>query len=108
MYIVSIFSIVALLFTFLESRGRFQNGMFYGFCLVTFLGCIHYDYGNDYMNYLNIYEDVIFYNHSIIDVFENGHRIYGQTGWHLLCYLFQYLGGFFMMVAILNIFMNYC
>ena len=28
-----------------------------GFVLVTFLGCVHYDYGNDYMSYVDIYNE---------------------------------------------------
>lgn len=107
MYIVILSSILALFLTYLESAGRKKNGMFYGFILITFLGCIHYDYGNDYMNYYNIYKSIEVSSVGIAGIINGNLDLYGERGWHLLNYLFKYLGGFFVLVAVLNIIQSY-
>ena len=104
MYIVIFSSLLALLFTYLESKGQMRNGMKTGFFLVTFLGAIHYDYGNDYMSYLNLYNEVTNYNFDLKGILEKDN--YKEPGWVLLCWFFKYIGGFFMMVAILNVIQN--
>ncbi|MDB8921186.1 EpsG family protein [Parabacteroides merdae] len=105
MYIVIFTSFIALLLTFLESKKVIQNGMKWGFVLVTFIGCIHYDYGNDYMSYLNIYKDVTQYDFDLKGILSGIY--FREPGWALLCWLFKSIGGFFMMVAVLNIIQNY-
>ena len=47
MYIVIICSLIALLLTYLESTNQVKGGMKWGLVMVTILGMIHYDYGND-------------------------------------------------------------
>lgn len=105
MYIVILFSVLSLLLTYLESRYKIKNGMKFGFILVTFLGVIHYDYGNDYMSYLNIYKDVTNYSFNLNDIIAG--EYFRDPGWVLLCWFFKPIGGFFMMVAVLNIIQNY-
>lgn len=105
MYIVIITSLIALFLTYLDSCGRMRNGMKIGFILVTILGAIHYDYGNDYMPYLNLYNEVTSYQFSLANIL-NG-LYYREPGWVLLCWLFKPIGGFYMMVAVLNIIQNY-
>ena len=78
--------------------------MRWGFVLVTFLGCIHYDYGNDYMNYMNDYKMDTKYPFDLIGIVTD--EYIKEPGWVLLSYLFKPIGGFFMMVAALNIFQN--
>lgn len=107
MYIVILFSILAIWFTYRESRGQQKNGMAWGFALVTLLGAIHYDYGNDYMSYYGVYDSISKNNISISDILKGDLNIYGERGWHLLNYAFQYLGGFFVLVAVLNILQNW-
>ena len=104
MYIVIICSIIALLLTFLESKAILRNGMKLGFLLVTFLICVHYNYGNDYMGYLEIYELVE--NNSLLDIIRGNVIVHGETGWQVICWCFQHLGGFFSMVAVLGIIQN--
>ena len=58
MYIVVFVTLIAILLTNLETRGQIKNGMLYGFVLVTLLGCIHYNYGNDYKGYLRWYDEI--------------------------------------------------
>lgn len=104
MYIVFICSLIALFLTWQESIGRLKGGMKIGFILVTFLGAIHYDYGNDYLAYYNIYELCTNIPFDLNDILSR--EVFKEPGWVLLCWMFKYLGGFFMMVAILNIVQN--
>ncbi len=104
MYIVIFTSFIALLLTFLESKRIMPNGMTWGFVLVTFLGCIHYDYGNDYMAYMNDYKIDTKYPFDLIGIVTD--EYIKEPGWVLLSYLFKPIGGFFMMGAVLNIFQN--
>lgn len=104
MFIVVISSIIALILTFLESKRILPNGMKLGFILITFLACIHYDYGNDYMAYYDIYKDIVKINFSLSDIISG--ETYKEPGWPLLCYFFKPLGGFFTMVAALNVLQN--
>lgn len=103
MLVVFAVSLLALFLTYLESRGL-KGGMKVGFALVTILGCIHYNYGNDYMSYYNLYEKVASTPFNINAVI-NG-DIFHDVGWVILNYAFKYLGGFFSLVAILNILQN--
>lgn len=104
MYIVIFASILALLFTYLENKGQFRNGMAWGFAIVTFLGAIHYDYGNDYLSYYEIYYQIVNTPFDLKEIIEG--YVYHEPGWALLNYLFEYLGGFFVLVAVLNFIQN--
>lgn len=104
MYIVISFSLFCVLFTFLESIGVLRKGMKIGFFLTTFLLAINYDYGNDYMNYYNIYKDVSLIPFNLKSVLDGD--IYHETGWVLLNYLFKPIGGFFMLIAFLSVCQN--
>ena len=104
MFTVITCSIIALLLTYLESHGQMKNGMKFGFFLIAFLGAIHYDYGNDYMPYL---ESAISYtNHSfnLSEILSGDEFV--DFGWVLLCWFFKPFGGFFVMVAVLNVVQN--
>lgn len=104
MYIVIFVTLVAIFLTYLESHGRMKNGMFLGFVLVTLLGCIHYDYGNDYMAYQAMFKELTSLPLSIDSLVndEYGH----EPGWVILNHFFSHVGGFYMMVAVLNIIQN--
>lgn len=104
MYIVFISSLIALFLTWQESIGRLKGGMKIGFFLVTFLGVIHYDYGNDYLAYYKLFESCTSIPFDLNDILSR--EVYKEPGWVLLCWMFKYLGGFFMMVAVLNIVQN--
>lgn len=104
MYIVVFCSLIALLLTYLESKHVLKGGMKLGFILVTLLGVIHYDYGNDYLDYYDIYNRIIDIPFDWYDLV-NG-NIYKDPGWALINYAFSYIGGFFMMVAVLNVLQN--
>lgn len=104
MYIVLFCSLVALLFTHLETKGKMKGGMKLGFILITLLGVIHYDYGNDYMPYYELSNQVTKYSFNLKAILAK--EYYRDPGWVILCFLFKPIGGFFMMVAVLNVIQN--
>lgn len=104
MFVVILFSVVALVLTILESKHYMRHGMKIGFYLVTFLAAIHYNYGNDYMAYYNIYNEIVSIPFNLRSVLSGD--VYQDPGWALICYTFKHLGGFFMQVIVLNIIQN--
>lgn len=108
MLIVFFISILCLLLTAVEARGKYRHGMLLGFLLVTFLYCIHYDYGTDYMTYYVEFNRVVRSKLSFMDVFDLDNWRNGEYGWGLLQWIFAHLGsnGFFAMVALNSIVEN--
>ena len=104
MYVVITVSVLALLLTFWEAKGTIKQGMKLGFILLTILGMIHYDYGNDYMPYYSTYQTITSLTFNL-DLILAG-EVFRDPGWALLCWLFKPIGGFFMMVAFLNVVQN--
>lgn len=104
MYVVVFFSLIAFLLTYLESKGQMKYGMKVGFILLTILGAIHYDYGNDYMPYYELANQVTSYSFDLSKILAGDY--YRDSGWVLLCWLFKPFGGFFVMVAVLNVIQN--
>lgn len=104
MYIVIFISVLALFLTYLDIKKIIHNGLEAGFFLLTLLGVIHYDYGNDYMAYYHLYNSIT----SVPLSWDSLHEefVYHEKGWVLLCHFFNNLGGFFIMVAVLNIIQN--
>lgn len=105
MIVVVVCSFIAMLLTYLETKDQFPNGMMMGFLLLGFLGAIHYDYGNDYMAYYDIYDSITAYSVTMSDIF--GGFVYKDVGWTILCLLFSHIGGFFVLVAAICIFENF-
>ena len=105
MYVVVCTSIIAIVLTYLASINRLPNGLKYAFGILAFIGVIHYDYGNDYMVYLRDYNDIVSHQFDFDAIMEK--EVFRNPGWAILCYLFFYLGGFFSLVAVLNVFLNY-
>lgn len=101
MFVVIFSSLFALLFTWLESRRSLSNGMLIGFIPIILIGCLHYNYGNDYMSYLMVYEHIRAQPFDLSAVLDG--EIYREPGWVILNYLFVPLGGFFTLVAVLSI-----
>lgn len=103
MLVVMSMSLLALLLTYLENVG-IKGSMKLGFIIITILGCIHYDYGNDYMAYYKLYQQISAQSFEINNIFYS--EIFHDRGWVILNYLFKPIGGFFMLVAVLNILQN--
>ena len=101
MNVVVPISIICFFLAIQASRNRLKSGLELSFIALTVIGAIHYDYGNDYTNYLykfNESKDLSFGMDDIINFFRD-------PGWIVLCILFRPLG-FFSMVIFLNIFQN--
>lgn len=103
MLVVVFTSFLAILLAYFGStRGR--KGLEVAFAIVTFVGCIHYNYGNDYMNYYGIWQQIKDMSFKDIMVAQ---KIYGERGWHVINWLFAFSeNGFFLMVAFLQIVQN--
>lgn len=104
MYIVIFSSLLALLLSCLESIGKMRNGMLYGFIMVTILSAIHYNYGNDYMSYYELYFQIVNQPFNWTNIMDG--VMYREPGWVILNYVFLYVGGFFMLVAVLSVLQN--
>ena len=104
MIVVVIISVIALLLTWLEVKGGIKWGMGLAFVLLTIIEAIHYDFGNDYMSYLQTYDEITRYPFSLTAI------LHGDTlkepGWEMLNYFFVYFGGFFGLVAFISIVQN--
>lgn len=104
MLVIVTSSVIALILTYLEVKRVFSKGMLCGFALMTFLACIHYDVGNDYMSYMYLYDEITNTPFNLSDILDGS--VYHEPGWALLNYMFVPIGGFFTMVAVLNLVQN--
>jgi len=92
-----IFNMIALLFAWLESSGRYKNGLKISFFTIFLFLSLRYNFGNDYMGYLNSFLETNSYNtFNLSSISYKGYEI----GWVLLTRLFGPIG-FFAMTAIL-------
>ncbi len=103
MYIVISTSLIAVLLAFLSKYKSFSKGLEVGFAIVTFIGCIHYNYGNDYEVYYYLWNTIS--QLSLNELFTT--EIHTEPGWRIINWLFKFENGFFALVAILNIIQNY-
>lgn len=109
MSIVILVSVFCLLLTYLESEKKLAYGMFLGFCGITILYSLHYDFGTDYMTYYNNYLRTAAANYSINDVFVLDNWRNGEYGWGLLqwiCSKIDKRNGFFLLVIINSLIEN--
>lgn len=104
MYIVIICSLIAILLTYLDSRGIINVGMKWGFILVTLLAVLHYNYGNDYKAYYSLYQEISTYD-NLVELIKSD--FYRDSGWIVVNYIFRYFGGFFSLVATISIFQGW-
>lgn len=101
---VLLLGIISVIFAWLEGIGKLKHGLKAAFGLVFLFLALRYDYGNDYMGYLNQFIEI----RSIKDV-QYFHFRFNEIGWWYLNYLFSFLGpnGFFIMYAIIAAFTSY-
>ena len=103
MFVVISTSFTAILLAFLSRYKQFKNGLGWGFVIVTFIACIHYNYGNDYENYYLLWREIrgMPFQHLF------NHGIKAESGWILLNWIMRFDGGFYCLVAILSVIQNY-
>lgn len=104
MIVALLISIIALLLTWLEAKGALKWGMGWAFVLLTVIEAIHYDFGNDYMGYMGLY-DYITKNPFNLNAILNGNT-WREPGWEFLNHAFVPLGGFFGLVAFISVVQN--
>ena len=102
MNVVIPISIIAFLLALLASKGRMKNGLEWCFILLAVIGAIHFDYGNDYRNYLIMFNDAGWLSFTKEDIL----GYFRDPGWIALCVMFRPLG-FFAMIIFLNIVQNF-
>ena len=106
---IILWGVIAILCAMLQSIGIWKHGLFFGFVITTTLLAIHYDFGSDYMAYLDWYEDSLYspMPKSISEFWE----ISRDPGWDILNLLFGTCfgkKGFYIMVAVLSIIEGLC
>ena len=79
------------------AKAKMKYGLEIAFLLITIFAAIRYNYGNDYLNYLNEFEF-----HNIHSDKESVVGLRTEFGWFYLIFLFKDLG-FYWLVAILTI-----
>ena len=90
-----LYNLIALFFSWMTSVNTAKLGLKLAvFTLFVFLS-IRYDYGNDYLHYLEIFKEITFYDKFSLD---NYARKGNEVGWIFLNYLFKPLGFFWMQV----------
>ena len=100
MVVLLVSGIVALLLTYFASKDEIPFGLEIAFLLIAFIAAIHYNYGNDYSNYVRIFENITKYDFSFNGLIN--HKFYRENGWALLCFIFKPIG-FLWMVVFLSI-----
>ena len=107
MYFVLFISIIAIFLTFLSKYREYDYLFNVAFVLITFIACIHYQFGTDYDNYYDIFRELNSY--KIADLTFSEH-LFVEIGWAFLNIVFSNLGdplGFISLVALLNIIQNF-
>ena len=106
MFVVFIVAIVSTLLAYSASKGN-KYGLHQAFILITLFFCFRYDFGSDYLAYLQMFNNINRYNIGLLDF--NSLSIFsekGELGWVLLNKLFNPFG-FFGLIAFLSILENY-
>lgn len=66
MIVVLSFSVIAVFFAFLDSKGKLKDGMKIGMIMMMLLAAIRYNYGNDYVSYFEDFK--LMGKYSISDI----------------------------------------
>ncbi len=98
MWVTLIVGIISVFFAWLESSGRWRHGLKLSLFIIFIFLALRYDFGNDYMSYLEYFKDINS-NENLNLITVKGTEI----GWVYLNKLFGIFGenGFFFMTAFL-------
>lgn len=104
--IVSFLAVLFCLFDRKHERRRF-GGLELGFLLLTIYLCVRYDYGNDYLGYLDSFYEYSSYNYSITDIDAlMGLQSRGDYGWVIINLICRPIGYFGMIMLLTTLFMG--
>lgn len=101
MYFVLSCCIISIFLAWRESKGHLKNGLKIGFIIITLVSALRYDYGADYLGYINDFKEASYYTISDYLSFNENIR---EPGWFLLMKLFEPVGPyvFFAFLAIIT------
>lgn len=107
MIIALLIGLLSMLCSYMEGKGILKNGLKMAFGIITVYLAIRYDFGNDYLRYLDGFYAYQEYHGSIFDIDKlrelHGH---GDYGWVFINILFSPFS-FFIMIIVLTIFENW-
>lgn len=110
MLVAFVVSILAVLFSLLDINKpkRKFGGFEFGFLLLTVYLCIRYDYGNDYLSYLNDFEIYRTHNYISVTDFDQLAELQsrGDYGWIIINRVCEPLGFFGMIMLLTVLFMG--
>ena len=96
-YIVMFIGILSMFFASLP-RHRFRYGLETAWLIIFAFLAVRYDFGNDYLSYKDIFDDINAFNDFLIDKDEHV-----EAGWQVLCRIFRPFG-FQVMIIFLTAF----
>lgn len=88
MWLVFFISLLCVFLTYLQDTGNLKRGMLLGFIMMTSILSIRYGYGNDFFNYLDIFNASKAYDWDQLAIMAK----WVEIGWLVLCKLFAPLG----------------
>ena len=92
---VIFFNIISLLFAWAKNELKLDRGLVLSICTIFIFLSLRYDYGNDYLGYLNGFREINGYsNFSLTNLSFKGNEI----GWVYLNYIFKPFGFFAMQI----------
>lgn len=106
MFVVIFSSLLAIFLSYLSQFKKYDRLHYFelAFGLLTFLACIHFDYGTDYSGYY--YKFLHDYNDSsLTGLLDNAEK---EPLWAFLNWIFPKPYGFFTLVALISVIQNYC
>lgn len=96
-----IISIIALFFAIIGSRDKNTKGLEIAFVIITIFSCLRYNFGTDYMSYMESFNRD--YNYSIDTILSDDD--FKDKGWFIIGKYLHPLG-WFVFVALLSIYCN--
>jgi len=96
MLVVVILGLFVVLFSWLKSSGKSRNGLRISFLLIFIFLALRYQYGNDYVSYLNLFESINFGSKIDFYIGQGGYEL--ESGWILLNYIFKPFGFFSLVI----------
>lgn len=104
--IVSLLAVLLCLFDRKQAKRKF-GGLELGFLLLTLYLCIRYDYGNDYLGYLDDFYKYNSFGYSITDIDAlAGLQSRGDYGWVMINLICEPIGFFGMIMLLTVLFMG--
>ena len=105
MLVVTLIGLIAVFLSYYDGRGLAKNGFAWGFILITVIMSIRYDFGTDYLAYLEEFNMYSSTNINIFDYNAVSRVAKSELGWVYLMLLFRPLG-FYSFVVFLTIIEN--